>query len=85
MADIMKKMSGMGMRDRMKAVQDLQRGGLLNPGARIGRDRGNTGKRLSSQEKARLRKQREKDARRRKREDKRKRFGGGDGRAVSET
>ena len=29
MAAMMKKMAGMGMRDRMKAMQELQQGGLL--------------------------------------------------------
>ena len=33
MAAMMKQMATMGMRDRMKAVQQLQQGGLLDPGA----------------------------------------------------
>lgn len=75
MADMMKKIAGMGMRDRMRAIQDMQRGGLLNPGSRLAREKGSTGKRLTSQERAKLKKQREKDARRRKRDEKDKRKG----------
>ncbi|MGE3409254.1 MAG: signal recognition particle protein [Pirellulales bacterium] len=67
MADMMKKFSGMGARDRMKAVQGMQRGGMLNPGSRLAKEKGSTGKRLTSQEKAKLKKQREKEARQRKR------------------
>ena len=32
MADMMKRMAGLGMRERMKEVQNLQRGGFLDPG-----------------------------------------------------
>ena len=67
MADMMKKISGMGMRDRLKAMQEMQRGGMFNPGARLSKDKGSTGKRLTTQEKARIKKQREKEARRKKR------------------
>lgn len=73
MAAIMKKMAGMGMSERMRTVRELQQGGMLNPGARLAKEKGSTGKRLTSQEKARLKKQREKDIRRKKREEKRNR------------
>jgi signal recognition particle subunit SRP54 len=72
MADMMKKMSGLGMRDRMKAVQQLQ-GAMSNPGAMFGKPKQSTGKRLTAEERTKLRKQREKEARKRKRDDKNKR------------
>jgi signal recognition particle subunit SRP54 len=68
MADLMKGMAGMGVRDRMKAVQQLQQGGLMDPGGTLGRAKVGTGKRLTSNERAQLKKQREKEARKRKRE-----------------
>ena len=64
MADMMKKMSSMGMRDRMKTMQQLGSSGMLNPGAKLAKQKGGTGKRLTSQEKAKLQKQREKELRR---------------------
>ena len=71
MADMMKKMSNMGMRDRFRTMQQLGASGALNPGARLAKQKGGTGKRLSPQEKAKLRKQREAEQRRRKREQRR--------------
>jgi signal recognition particle subunit SRP54 len=70
MADMMKKMASMGLRDRLKAVQQLQQGGMLHPGAQLGRSKQSTGKRLTPQERAKLKKQREKEARKRKRDGK---------------
>ncbi len=67
MASLMKEMAGLGVRDRFKRMQDLQRG-LSNPAAQLQKPKVGTGKRLNSQERAKLRKQREKEARRRKRE-----------------
>jgi len=67
MAAIMKRMAGMGVRERFKEMQELQKG-LKNPAAQLQKQKLGTGKRLSSQERAKLRKQREKDERRRKRE-----------------
>jgi signal recognition particle subunit SRP54 len=69
MASIMKRMASMGVRERMREMQELQRG-LSNPAAQLQRQKQGTGKRLNSQERANLRKQREKEARRRKREKK---------------
>jgi signal recognition particle subunit SRP54 len=69
MAAMMKEMAGLGMRDRFKKMQELQ-SGLSNPMATLQRPKVGTGKRLNSDERAKLRKQREKDARRRKRETK---------------
>jgi signal recognition particle subunit SRP54 len=70
MADMMKKVAGMGMRDRMRAMQEMQQGGLMNPGAKLMKEKGGTGKRLTAAEKAKQRKLREKMARKRKREGK---------------
>ena len=65
MAAMMKGMAGLGLRDRMREVQKLQ-AGLMNP-ARLARPKGDTGKRLTADERRKLKKQREKDARRKKR------------------
>ncbi len=70
MAAVMKKLATMGIRERMREVQGLQRM-LTNPDATLQRQKVGTGKRLTSAERAKLRKQREKDARRRKRDAKR--------------
>lgn len=70
MADMMKKMSSMGLRGRMQAVQELTRTMSQNPGGRLARQKKGTGKRLSKAEKLRLRKQREREARRKRRESK---------------
>jgi signal recognition particle subunit SRP54 len=73
MADIMKKMSGLGIRGRMQAVQELSRSGALNPGAKLAKQKVGTGKRLTSEERAKLKKLREREERRRKREEREKR------------
>jgi signal recognition particle subunit SRP54 len=70
MADMMKKLSGMGMRDRMRAVSEISQGGLMNPGARFAKPKQGTGKRLTSEEKNKMRKQREKELRKKKRDGK---------------
>ncbi len=72
MADMMKKMSSMGKREQMKALQELSSGKLFSQGGRLAKQKKGTGKRLTNAEKARLRKQREKDLRRRRREKGRK-------------
>jgi len=64
MSGIMKAMAGKSVRDRMKAVQQLQQGGMLNPGAQLAKTKQGTGKRLTPDEKRKLKKQREKDLRR---------------------
>ena len=71
-ADVMKRMSGMGMRDRMKAMQQLGQGGMLDPSGKIAKQKKGTGKRLSNKEKAKLKKIREREQRRKKREKKRR-------------
>jgi hypothetical protein len=63
-------MAGLGMRDRFKKMQELQKG-LSNPMAQLQKPKVGTGKRLNAQERANLRKQREKEARRKKRDTKR--------------
>jgi signal recognition particle subunit SRP54 len=73
MAPIMKKMSGLGVRGRMQAIQDLTRSGALNPGAKLAKQKIGTGKRLTPEERAKLKKLREREERRRKREERDKR------------
>jgi len=65
---IMKEMSGKGFLDRMKSMQNLSQQGLFNPGAQLMKQKGTTGKRLTTEEKNRMRKQREKELRKRKRD-----------------
>ncbi len=67
MASIMKTMAGKGVGDRMKMMQQIQQGGMMDPSGRLAKQKKGTGKRLSKQEKAKLKKQREKELRRRKR------------------
>jgi signal recognition particle subunit SRP54 len=68
MAPVMKAMAGKGMGQRMQALQELQRSGMFNPGARMPKVKGDTGKRLTSQEKADLRRKREKELKKKKKE-----------------
>jgi signal recognition particle subunit SRP54 len=67
MSAMMKGMAGLGMRERMQQVQQLQ-AQLSNPNARLAKPKGDTGRRLTAEERRKLKKQREKEARRRKRE-----------------
>jgi signal recognition particle subunit SRP54 len=67
MAQMMTSMAGKGMRERMKMVRELQSGMMNNPNG-LARQKVGTGKRLTSAEKAKLKKQREKEMRKRKRE-----------------
>jgi signal recognition particle subunit SRP54 len=68
MADLMKSMSSMGMRDRMRKLSEIQQGMASNPMGVLGKAKVGTGKRLTTQEKAKLRKEREKELRKKKRE-----------------
>jgi signal recognition particle subunit SRP54 len=68
MAPVMRAMAGKGMGQRLQAVQELQRSGLFNPGAKMPKLKGDTGKRLTSKERAELKKKREKELRKKKRE-----------------
>jgi signal recognition particle subunit SRP54 len=72
MSGIMKGMAGMGLGDRLKAMQQLQKGGLLDPGAKLAKAKQGTGKRLTADERTKLRKQREKELRRKKRDARKK-------------
>lgn len=66
MASMMKGMAGLGMKERMREVQKLQTA-MASPDGRLGRPKGDTGKRLTAEQRRKLKKQREKEARRRKR------------------
>ncbi len=67
-SDLMKRMSGMGVRERMTAMKQLSTGGMLDPGAKFGKAKGGTGKRLTPKERAKIKKLREKEIRHKKRE-----------------
>jgi signal recognition particle subunit SRP54 len=67
MSDMMQSMAGLGVRDRMKKVKEMAQGGFLNPGSKFQKQKKGTGKRLSPREKAKLKKQREKDLRKQRR------------------
>ena len=66
LAAMMKDLSSLGMRERMKRVQALQQG--LASGGTLTKNKVGTGKRLTASERTKLKKEREKEARRRKRE-----------------
>jgi signal recognition particle subunit SRP54 len=70
MAPIMKAMAGKSMMGRMQALNEIQRSGMFNPGAQMPKVKGDTGKRLTSKERAELKKRREKELRKKKREQK---------------
>jgi signal recognition particle subunit SRP54 len=67
MASIMKQMAGKGAGDRMKMVRELQKGGMLDPGGRIAKQKKGTGKRLTPKERAKMKKLRERELRRKRR------------------
>lgn len=67
-ADIMKRMSSMGIRDRMRTMQEMTKGGMMNPGGMLAKQKVGTGKRLTPQERAKLKKDRERELRRKKRD-----------------
>jgi len=67
MATMMTSMAGKGMRERMKMVREMQ-SSLTNPNASLGKKKQHTGKRLSTQERAKLKKERDKELRKRKRD-----------------
>ncbi len=72
MADIMRRLSQMGMRGRLQAIQQLSQVLAANPTMTITKQKKGTGKRLTPEERARLRKLREREERRRRREEKRR-------------
>ena len=67
MSPMIKMMAGKGLGGRMEALKQLQSSGMLNPGAQMQKMKGDTGKRLTTAEKADLKKRREKELRRKKR------------------
>jgi hypothetical protein len=67
MSPLMKAMAGKGHGRTHVGVAELQHSGLLDPGSRGPKMKKGTGKRLTSKERAKLKKQREKDLRRKKR------------------
>jgi signal recognition particle subunit SRP54 len=73
MADLMKRMSGMGMRGRLQAAQQLSQTLMKNPSAMLAKQKKGTGKRLTPAERAKAKKMREREARRRKRDEKKNR------------
>ncbi|MBN1909724.1 MAG: signal recognition particle protein [Pirellulales bacterium] len=72
MADLMKRMSSMSLRERMKTMQQVAKGGMMDPGGRLSKQKQSTGKRLTPKERAKQKKLREKEKRRKKRDEKRK-------------
>ncbi|HPU06513.1 MAG TPA: signal recognition particle protein, partial [Thermogutta sp.] len=70
-ADIMRKLAGQGMRGRVQMLQTLMRQAATNPEAMLSKPKVGTGKRLRPEEKARLKKLREKELRRRRKEQRR--------------
>jgi len=70
MRQIMTSMAGKGVRERMKMVRDLQNTMAGNPDGALSRKKIGTGKRLSNAERAKLKKQRDKELRKRRREGK---------------
>jgi signal recognition particle subunit SRP54 len=69
MASLVRSMSQMSMIDKIRALTGLGRAAASNPGARLFAPKVGTGKRLTSKEREKLRKQREKEERRRRRDD----------------
>jgi signal recognition particle subunit SRP54 len=67
MAGMMKSMSGKGVGDRMAMMKQMQ-GMMTNPGAMMAPPKKDTGTRLTAQQRADLKKQREKELRRKNRE-----------------
>jgi signal recognition particle subunit SRP54 len=67
MAPLMQTLAGKGIGGRMQAIREMQQSGVLDPGGRMPRVKKGTGKRLTSQERARLKKIREKELRKRRR------------------
>ncbi len=67
MADVMRRMAGQGIRERMKMVREIQQSALGDPSGRLSKQKKSTGKRLSSRERAKMKKQRDRELRRKKR------------------
>ncbi|MDR1925101.1 MAG: signal recognition particle protein [Planctomycetaceae bacterium] len=72
MADAMKNMANMNMKEQMQAVQKLVQNASQNPTASFNTTKVGTGKRLTAQEKKDARKQREKEKKKREKEKRKK-------------
>jgi signal recognition particle subunit SRP54 len=72
MASMMKGMATMGVKDRMRMMQELQQNAARNPNATLAKPKIGTGKRLTADEKRKMKKQREKEARQRRHGDRNK-------------
>ncbi|QDU29779.1 Signal recognition particle protein [Anatilimnocola aggregata] len=70
MGPMAKGMAGGNMGTAMKAIEQMQRGGMFNPGAQLAKVKGDTGRRMTAKEKEDMRKKREKELRKKKREQK---------------
>jgi signal recognition particle subunit SRP54 len=70
MAPLVKGMAGGGMGNAMKAIQQMQQGGAFNPGAQLQKPKGDTGKRLTPQQRKEEQKRRDKLLRKLKRDQK---------------
>jgi signal recognition particle subunit SRP54 len=68
MAPLMKSLAGKSAHGRLQAMQDIQRSGMMNPGAQMGKPKGDTGKKLTTEERKKMQKQREKELRKKRRE-----------------
>ncbi len=68
MAQMMKGMAGLGVRERMAKAQELAAGGFMNPGGKLAKQKKGTGRRLSNAEKKKLKKEREREKRRKRRQ-----------------
>lgn len=71
MRKYMEDMANLTGSERLQALQQLQQAAVRDPFGQIQRPKGDTGKRLTSRERERLRHQREKELRRRKRQQRR--------------
>jgi signal recognition particle subunit SRP54 len=73
MKSIMETMAGKGMGERMRMVQQLQQGGLLDPGGKLAKQKKGTGKRQRPRLGTKELKKRQKDRRRNQKKNRRKR------------
>jgi signal recognition particle subunit SRP54 len=71
MAGMMKQMSGLSMKGRFQAATQLTNTLAKNPNAMLAKQKKGTGKRLTPAEKAKIKREREKELRRKKRDEKR--------------
>ena len=67
LSGVMKQMAGMGMRDKMRMMNQMKTDAMSNPAGQMSRTKVGTGKRLTPKEKAKLKKQRDKEKRQKKR------------------